>query len=133
MTKYLVEETTLTDIADAIREQTGDENPIQLSSFASQIASIQGGGSVKKYTAELTSSQYGWFTFVDENGDILTADSAHVPLYATSIDNDKYYFGSFVNYAGQNRYLFKIYDVNNSNAHGYEGNSKTLTFNLAYI
>ena len=45
MTKYLVEDSTLTDIADAIREQTGDSNPIQLSSFANQIASISGGSS----------------------------------------------------------------------------------------
>jgi hypothetical protein len=52
MAKYLVEEQTLTDIADAIREQTGDENPIQLSSFASEIASIQGGGSVNYSTTE---------------------------------------------------------------------------------
>lgn len=52
MTKYLVEESTLTDIADAIREQTGDENPIMLSNFASQIGSIQGGGSVNYSTTE---------------------------------------------------------------------------------
>lgn len=45
MSKYLVEESTLTDIADAIREQTGDENPIMLSNFASEISSIVGGGS----------------------------------------------------------------------------------------
>lgn len=52
MTKYLVEEQTLTDIADAIREQTGDENPIMLSNFASQIASIQGGSSMNYSTTE---------------------------------------------------------------------------------
>lgn len=44
MSKYLVEESTLTDIADAIREQTGDENPIMLSNFASAISGISGGG-----------------------------------------------------------------------------------------
>lgn len=43
MSKYLVEESTLTDIADAIREQTGDENPIMLSSFADAISGISGG------------------------------------------------------------------------------------------
>lgn len=42
MTKYLVEKQTLTDIADAIREQTGDSNPIMLSSFASAISGISG-------------------------------------------------------------------------------------------
>lgn len=43
MSKYLVEESTLTDIADAIREQTGDENPIMLSNYASAISGISGG------------------------------------------------------------------------------------------
>ena len=43
MTKYLVEEQTLTDIADSIREQTGDSNPIMLSNFASAISGISGG------------------------------------------------------------------------------------------
>ena len=52
MAEYLVQEETLTDIADAIREQTGDENPIMLSNFASEIASIQGGGSVNYSTTE---------------------------------------------------------------------------------
>lgn len=52
MAEYLVQEETLTDIADAIREQTGDENPIMLSNFASEIASIQGGGNVNYSTTE---------------------------------------------------------------------------------
>lgn len=52
MTKYLVEESTLSGIADAIREQTGDSAPIMLSNFASQIQSIQGGGSAEYSTTE---------------------------------------------------------------------------------
>ena len=43
MTKYLVEGETLTDIADSIREKTGDDSPIRLSDFANQIYSISGG------------------------------------------------------------------------------------------
>lgn len=43
MTKYLVEGETLTDIADSIREQTGDDSPIMLSDFANQISSISAG------------------------------------------------------------------------------------------
>jgi len=43
MTKYLVEGETLTDIADSIREQTGDDSPIRLSDFANQISSISAG------------------------------------------------------------------------------------------
>ena len=45
MSKYLIDSETLTDIADAIREQTGDSNPIAVSSMATQISSIVGGGS----------------------------------------------------------------------------------------
>ena len=43
MSKYLIDSETLTDIADAIREQTGDSNPIAVSSMATQISSISGG------------------------------------------------------------------------------------------
>ena len=60
MSKYLVEEQTLTDIADAIREQTGDENPIMLSNFASEISSIVGGGS---HTYSTTEQEVG--TWID--------------------------------------------------------------------
>ena len=44
MNTYLIKEETLTDIADAIREQTGDDEPIQVSDFASEIENISGGG-----------------------------------------------------------------------------------------
>lgn len=44
MSKYLIDSETLTDIADAIREQTGDSNPIAVSSMSTQIANIVGGG-----------------------------------------------------------------------------------------
>ena len=133
MTKYLVEKDTLDDLADAIREQTGDVNPIKLADFASNVRSISGGASVQKYTATLTSTQYGWFTFVDENGEVLTRDSENVPIYATAISSSNYYIGSFVAYESTNRYLFKIYDINDSSAHGYVSSSKTLTFDMAYI
>ena len=132
---YMIKEETLTDIADAIRSQTGDVNPISVSDFATQITNISGAGTitVKKYTASLTSSQYGWFTFVDENGSIITNDSTKIPVLATAPDGAKYYSGSFFVYESTNRYLFKIYDINDSSAHGYEGSSKTLTFDLAYV
>ena len=52
MAEYLVQEETLTDIADAIREQTGDSNPIMLSNFANEIASIQGGEDMNYSTTE---------------------------------------------------------------------------------
>lgn len=43
MSKYLIDSDTLTDIADAIREQTGESGSIQVSQMASQIEAIQGG------------------------------------------------------------------------------------------
>ena len=52
MTKYLIDSETLTDIADAIREQTGESGNIQVSQMASQIESIVGGGSVNYSTTE---------------------------------------------------------------------------------
>ena len=52
MTKYLIDSDTLTDIADAIREQTGDAGAIQVVQMANQIASIQGGGNMEYSTTE---------------------------------------------------------------------------------
>lgn len=133
MTKYLVEKDTLDDLADAIREQTGDVNPMKLADFASNVRSISGGTTVTKFTATLTSTQYGWFTFEDENGNVLELNSDNSPLYATAISGSNYYIGSFVACESTNRYLFKIYDINDSSAHGYVGSSKTLTFDMAYV
>lgn len=55
MTKYLVEGETLTDIADAIREQTGEAGQIQLKEFANKVASISGG----KHTYSTTEQEVG--------------------------------------------------------------------------
>ena len=52
MTKYLIDSNTLTGIANAIREQTGDINPIAVSNMAQEIESIEGGGSVNYSTTE---------------------------------------------------------------------------------
>ncbi len=60
---YLIKEETLTDIADAIRGQTGDENPIAVSNFASEISSIVGGGS----HVELTQAEYDALTEEEKN------------------------------------------------------------------
>lgn len=60
MSKYLIDSDTLTDIADAIREQTGDSNPIAVSAMATQIESIVGGGS---HTYSTTEQEVG--TWID--------------------------------------------------------------------
>lgn len=96
-----------------------------------QYGAGSAGVKVKKYQATLTSSQYGWFTFVDENGNTLSP-SKGVPLLATSISDTKYYEGHFI--ARSNDYLFKVTDVNDSNYYYSVGTSlANITFNLVYV
>ena len=89
---------------------------------------------VKSYTAKLTSSQYGWFTFVDENGNDLLVTNG-VPLYASAIADSKYYSGLFVQQPSGKIY-FKVVDANNSSASSFApiGTSlSNITFNLSYL
>lgn len=44
MAKWIIEDTTLTDIADAIRAKDGSTNPIMVAELASAIANIPSGG-----------------------------------------------------------------------------------------
>ena len=48
--KYLIEEATLTGIADAVREKNGTTDLIQVSNLATEISNIQGGGTVEELT-----------------------------------------------------------------------------------
>ena len=48
--KYLIEEATLTGIADAVREKKGTTDLIQVSNLATEISNIQGGGTVEELT-----------------------------------------------------------------------------------
>lgn len=50
MAKYVIEDTTLTGIANAIRAKTGSTDPIPVTDMASQIAAITGGGSEETVT-----------------------------------------------------------------------------------
>ena len=45
MSKYSINDTTLTAIADSIRSKAGTSDPIQVSGFADAIAAIPTGGS----------------------------------------------------------------------------------------
>lgn len=85
---------------------------------------------VHTYTATLTSSQYGWFVFVDENGnDLLPANG--LPLTACSVVNQKYYVGQFIIISG--KWQFKVADINDS-TNTTVGNKLTdITFTMAYI
>ncbi len=46
MGKYVIDETTLKDIADVIREKEGSTGPIPAADFATRIGAISGGGAV---------------------------------------------------------------------------------------
>lgn len=59
MAKYLIQDTTLTEIADAIRSKTGSADGILVSEMASQIAGISGGGGDVRYV-----------TFMDHTGTV---------------------------------------------------------------
>lgn len=48
--KYLIEEATLTGIADAVRQKKGTTDLIQVSNLATEISNIQGGGTVEELT-----------------------------------------------------------------------------------
>lgn len=88
-------------------------------------------GTVRSYTATLTSSEYGWFTFVDENGNNLFA-SVGIPIQATAIVSGKYYHGLFSQQA-DGRWLFKIADINDSGNYKPIGTSlSNIQFNLSY-
>lgn len=115
MSKYLIDSDTLTDIADAIREQTGESGSIQVSQMASQIEAIQGGGAVDYSTTEKEvgtwidgSSVYQKTIHVQPSGntsDYVTAESltdADIVIstefvakrYNQSIDTTYYYTGN---------------------------------------
>lgn len=69
MSKYSIEGSTLTDIADAIRSKTGDTAALTAAAMAEAIASISGGGGgnlVKKYkTAKTSDNETISFTGLD--------------------------------------------------------------------
>lgn len=46
MAEYLIKDTTLSDIADAIRAKDGTTDAIPVSDFASRISAIESGGGV---------------------------------------------------------------------------------------
>lgn len=50
MAEYLIKDTTLTSIADAIREKTGKNDLLTLDQMATEIASIETGGSLEPIT-----------------------------------------------------------------------------------
>lgn len=124
--------------ANNIFSNTGDVELEYFTDKADEIASLireeqASNSKVKKYQATLSSSQYGWFTFVDENGNALSPSKA-IPIHATCISGSNYWKGHFVERT--NDYLFKVTDINNSNASNYApiGTAMSnLVFDMAYI
>lgn len=98
-------------------------------------ATASNGVKAKRYQRTLTSSQYGWFDFVDENGNLLDV-TKYVPISATAYSSGSYYVGQIFYYATSNKYMFKIIDINISSGSSYApvGSSlSNLTFDMAYI
>ena len=63
MSNYLIQDSTLTDIADAIREKTGSQATIDVADFATEISNIPSGGSAEEpikwvYTASGSADTY---------------------------------------------------------------------------
>ena len=95
MAEYLIQDTTLTGIADAIRGKTGGTEPVAVSDMAAQIEGIQAGGGgdidalIDRSITEISSSSVtsiGGSAFQDCSS-LTTAD---FPV-ATSIGNYAFY------------------------------------------
>ena len=97
MSEYLIQDTTLTGIADAIREKTGGTVPVPVSDMAAQIAGISTGGGgdidalIDRTITEISSNitSIGSNVFY-ECSELTTAD---FPV-ATSIGNYAFYICS---------------------------------------
>lgn len=66
MSERLIQVSTLTEIADAIRDKKGTVNPIPVSSYASEIATIETGGGQSDKPFNLVSYINGTLTEVDD-------------------------------------------------------------------
>lgn len=66
MSERLIQVSTLTEIADAIRDKKGTVNPIPVSSYASEIATIETGGGQSDKPFNLVSYFNGTLTEVDD-------------------------------------------------------------------
>ena len=93
MAEYLIQDTTLTGIADAIREKTGGTDPVAVSDMAGKIAEIKAGGGdidalIDRSITEISSSSatsIGSYAFYSCSG--LT--TANFPV-ATSIETSSF-------------------------------------------
>ena len=92
MSEYLIQDTTLTGIADAIRGKTGGTEPVAVSDMAAQIEGIQAGGGdidalIERSITEISSNVTSIGTYAFSGCLQLTA--ADFPV-ATSIGNSAF-------------------------------------------
>lgn len=80
MAEYLIQDTTLSEIADAIRGKTGKTDSIAVSGMADEIASITGGGGS-------ADARVKYVTFMSEDGltelikyPVISGDTCHDPV-----------------------------------------------------
>lgn len=93
MSERLIQVSTLTEIADAIRDKKGTVNPIPVSSYASEIATIETGGGQSDKPFNLVSYFRGTLTEVDDVNGVIQS----VGAYWSSSAN---YMGSFSSNVG---------------------------------
>ena len=74
MAKYSIEDTTLTNIADAIRAKKGSNSPIMAADFAAEISEIQtgSGGGTNEHDLEINWEKAT--TFIPKQGEIIIYD-----------------------------------------------------------
>ena len=94
MSEYLIQDTTLTGIADAIRGKTGGTGPVAVSDMAAQIEGIEAGGGdidamIDRSITEISSNatKVGSYAFYD----CTKLKTANFPM-ATSIGSYALYF-----------------------------------------
>lgn len=80
MSKYAINDTTLTAIADSIRAKGGTSDPIQVSNFASAIANLPSGGGLPPEALTITGdcsyrfAYGGWDWFIEDYANQITME-----------------------------------------------------------
>lgn len=82
MSQYLINESTLTAIADAVREKSGTSEPIKVSELPTAIAAIEAGGGGEEYFTDeelaFTGSIANTFTYGPLTGKIVDQEKDRI-------------------------------------------------------